>query len=168
MSSILRRIVTLTIVAIAVAAAVAAIALQPSRERAYAIGPSSPPAVEATAASRPVHPCSIATIVGDWAARQQNGKTADGQDLAAVGTFHLNRDGTSTTHGWYNVGGVFFGEFSRVGTTTVNADCTGTQTWNDGGPTAKTVVLRGGREIWAIYDQPGSGVVILKRINGPL
>lgn len=167
MSSNLRRIVTLAIGAIAVAAVVAAIA-QLSRDRAYATGPSSPPAAEANAASSPVHPCSVATIAGDWAARQQNGKTADGQDLAAVATFHVNKDGTSSTHGWVNIGGTAFFEARRTGTTTVDADCTGTQAWNDGGPIAKIVILRGGREIWAIYDQPGSAIVILKRINGPL
>jgi len=118
--------------------------------------------------SKHTPPCSVATIAGDWAVRQQNGRTADGQNLDAIGTFHLDRGGNSSAHGWYNVGGVFFGEFSRVGTTTVDADCTGTQAWNDGGPVAKIVIVRNGREIWAAYDQPGSAVVILERLDEPL
>jgi hypothetical protein len=121
-------------------------------------------AVPAAAVSGPVPPCSIATLAGDWAFRM-TGETGTGVVKSGIGTFHADKDGTVSTHGWVNVGGTMFMEFSRTGTATVDADCTGTQVWDDGGPSAKIVILENGREIWASYDQPGSATVILKRID---
>lgn len=167
MTRIFRHIITIAIVAFAVTAGVAAIAPQQLRDRAYGFVRTTPAAVEAAAVSSSGRPCSVATIAGDWAFRA-TGKTPDGLDLTAVGTFHLTKDGTSSAHLWANIGGTTFLDFPRTGTTTVDADCTGTQAWDDGGPIAKTVILRSGREIWATYDQPGFSTVILKRIDDPL
>ena len=159
--------ITITVVALALTAAVANLAPQQLGDRAYGIVRTTPAAVEAAAVSRPVPPCSISTIAGEWAFRS-TGKTPDGQDVAGVGTFHLANDGTSSSHGWTNVGGVFFFESSFTGTTTVDADCTGTQVWEGAPSPAKLVILRKGREIWAVYDVPQFFTVILKRIDEPL
>jgi hypothetical protein len=125
---------------------------------------TTPAAIRAAAVSGPVPPCSISTLAGDWAFRM-TGETGTGVVKSGIGTFHADKDGTVSTHGWVNVGGTMFMEFSRTGTATVDADCTGTQVWDDGGPAAKTVILENGRETWATYDQPGSATVILKRID---
>jgi hypothetical protein len=122
---------------------------------------SLPVAAQTSKPSGP--PCSVDRLAGDWAALSLG---LFGQsDSISTGTFHLNKDGTSSAHIWINVGGSSFFELDRFGNTTVNEDCTMTQTWNDGGPLAKCVILDDGNEMWCIYDQPAFIRVTLKRIH---
>jgi hypothetical protein len=107
-------------------------------------------------------PCSLDRQAGDWAF-EDSGTTA-GSDYMATGTYHLNNDGTSSAHIWLNNGSAFL-EFDRFGNTTIKEDCTLTQTWNDGGPLAKCVILDDGNEIWCLYDQPAYDRTTLKRIH---
>lgn len=113
--------------------------------------------------SKPVGPpCSLNRQAGDWGFLA-SAKTA-GVDSMATGTYHLNKDGTSSAHLFINDGTNFF-ELDRTGKTTVAADCTTTQTWDDGGPAAKCVVVDDGNEMWCIYEQPAFSQVTLKRIH---
>ncbi|OLB26686.1 MAG: hypothetical protein AUH13_26205 [Acidobacteria bacterium 13_2_20CM_58_27] len=164
MKSNLRRMVRTAVVTLALAAGVA---LAPHQIKDWASGivPRAPVVVEAAAPDSSARPCSVASIAGDWAFLTR-AKTSGGVDGAGTGIFHLEKDGSSNFHGWSNVGGVF-SEPSATGITTVEADCTGTQAWDSGGPTAKFVILRSGREIWAIYDGPNVVTVTLKRIGEP-
>lgn len=107
--------------------------------------------------------CSLEKTAGDWAA--QSGGKFNGADAMLIGTYHLNKDGTSSTHVFLNVDGTVFLELNRVGTATMGEDCILTQTWEDGGPLAKCVVLDDANEIWCAYDQPGFSNVTLKRIH---
>ena len=156
-----------TMIALAVTAGATAIATPPLMDPAYAVGRGTPAAVEAEADVHSPRRCSISTIAGEWAFRT-TGKTPDGLDVAGVGTYHLDNDGKSSAHGWTNVGGASFSEGSLAGTATVDADCTGTQVWEGFPAPAKVVILRQGREIWAVYDAPLFLTVVLKRIDEPL
>ncbi len=113
--------------------------------------------------SKPVGPpCSLHRQAGDWGFLA-TGKRA-GVDNMATGTYHLNNDGTSSSHLFSNSGSAFL-EFDRVGNTTITEDCIVTQTWDDGGPAAKCVVVDDGNEMWCIYEQPAFTQVTLKRIH---
>lgn len=107
--------------------------------------------------------CSLATMAGDWAFRGSG--TVPLGDMINVGTLHADKDGTVTTHGWRNIGGTVFAEFTQTGTATVEPDCTGTQTWVGSPNIAKFVILDNGNEIWAVYDVPLLYTVILRRIR---
>ena len=167
MTRIFGYTITPTMIAVGLTAGAAAIATPPLMDRAYAVGRNAPAAVEAEPDVHSARRCSISTIAGEWAFRT-TGKTPDGLDLAGVGTYHLGNDGKSSAHGWTNVGGVSFSEGSLTGTTTVDADCTGTQFWEGVPAPAKVVILRKGREIWSVYDAPLFLTVVLKRIDEPL
>lgn len=106
--------------------------------------------------------CSLDRLAGDWGFVSA-GKNAGG-DLNATGIFHLNRDGTSSAHLFANTGTSFV-DFERFGITTVNDDCTTTQTWNDGGPAAHCVIVDDGNEMWCMYEPPVFSLVTLKRIH---
>ena len=71
-------------------------------------------AISATAqgTSTPGPFCSVETIAGDWAFSSA-GEIPTGLEFAGVGTFHLEKDGSSSAHGWRNVGGVFLSSFLR-------------------------------------------------------
>jgi len=69
MTKSFRNTITITVVALALTAAVANLAPQQLGDRAYGIVRTTPAAVEAAAVSRPVPPCSISTIAGEWAFR---------------------------------------------------------------------------------------------------
>jgi hypothetical protein len=167
MTRIFGYTITSTMIALALTAGATAIATSPLMDRAYAVGRSTPAAVDVEPGVHSARRCSISTIAGEWAFRT-TGKTPDGVDLAGVGTYHLGNDGKSSAHGWTNVGGVSFSEGSLTGTATVDADCTGTQVWEGVPAPAKVVILRNGREIWAVYDAPLFLTVALKRIDEPL
>ena len=66
-------------------------------------------------------PCSLDRLAGDWGFIS-TGKSA-GVDFNSTGTFHLNKDGTSSAHLFANMGSSFL-DFERFGITTVNDDCT--------------------------------------------
>jgi len=106
--------------------------------------------------------CSVDKLAGDWGFTA-SGKNAGG-DFNSAGTFHLDRDGTSSAHLFANVGGSFV-DFERFGITTVNDDCTLLQTWNDGGPAAHCVVVDDGNEMLCMYEPPTFSLVTLKRIH---
>ena len=109
--------------------------------------------------------CSIEKTAGDWAF-QGSGKLVDGSDALNTGTFHLDKDGTSSSHLMFNIGGLLFLEFDATGKTTVADNCILTQTWDDGvTPMSKCVVLDDSNEIWCVYDKPMFFKVELKRIH---
>ncbi len=107
--------------------------------------------------------CSIDKLAGDWAF-QTTGKNG-ASDVIGTGTFRLNKDGTSSSHLWINIGGTTFLEFDRFGNTTMGENCTLTQTWDGGGPLAKCVILDDGNEMWCVYDQPAFSRVDLRRMH---
>ncbi len=152
----MKRLLLLTALLTSALVSVAVLLPQRAKDRAFAASPAKDSG----------RPCSVAMVAGDWAARF-SGQDANGEAMG-IGTFHLNEDGTSSAHLWINMNGTTFLEVTRTGTTIVNADCTATQSWDDGGPIAKSVILRNGREMWATYDQPAFANVILKRIDEPL
>jgi hypothetical protein len=107
-------------------------------------------------------PCNLDRLAGDWGF--VTSYTTAGVPATATGTVHLTKDGISSAHLLANMGGTFF-EFDRYGNLAVNADCTTTTTWNDGGASAHCVVVDDGNEMWCIYEGPDQSVVTLKRIH---
>ncbi len=107
-------------------------------------------------------PCSLDRLAGEWGF-VNIGKIGS-VDVNGTGTFHLNNDGTSSSHLFANKGNSYV-DFERFGITTINDDCMLTQTWNDGGPAAHCVVVDDGNEIWCIYEQTPASQVTLKRIH---
>jgi hypothetical protein len=112
------------------------------------------------------HSCSVTTIAGEWAFRNE-GTRLDGTKFVGTGTYQLSKDGTSRAHLFTNMGGTILLDFSRTGTTTITPDCVLTQAWDDGGASAKCVVLANHTKIWCVYDQPGLITVELERISQP-
>ncbi len=109
--------------------------------------------------------CSVEKTAGDWAF-QGSGKLVDGSDALTTGTYHLDKDGTSSSHLISNVAGVVFVEFDATGKTTVTDNCLLTQTWDDGvTPLSRCVVFNNNNEIWCVYDKPMFFKVELKRIH---
>ncbi len=84
-----------------------------------------------------------------------------------IGTFHLEKDGTSSAHLWVNFGGSALSEFTANGTTTVNADCTLTQTFEGVPSPAHCVVFANRTKMWCVYEPPGTVTVTLERIGRP-
>jgi hypothetical protein len=87
-----------------------------------------------------------------------------GVEINAVGTVQINKDGTVSAHLLSNMGGTYI-EFDRVGTSTVNFDCTTTGTWNDGGTAYHCVVVDDGNEMWCIYEEMPAITVTLRRMH---
>lgn len=114
-------------------------------------------------AQAPKSSCSLEKTAGDWAF-QGSGKLG-GVDAINVGTYHLNKDGTSSSHLIVNFAGATLVEFDGTGNTTVADNCILTQTWDNGAPLSKCVVLDDSNEIWCVYDQPYFFSVNLKRIH---
>ena len=109
--------------------------------------------------------CSLEKAAGDWAF-QGSGKLVDGSDALTTGTYHLDKDGTSSSHLISNISGVLFVEFDATGKTTVAENCLLTQTWDDGvTPLSRCVVFNNSNEIWYVYDKPMFFKVELKRIH---
>lgn len=119
---------------------------------------SAPPAF----AQQQGPPCSLDRLAGDWGF--VNSGQIGGVDVNATGTFHLNTDGTTSTHLFANRGGSYV-EFNRYGTITLSADCTNTGNWDDGGPAYHCVAVDDGNEMWCIYEQTSGAYVTLKRIH---
>jgi len=163
MTKTIRIVIAITVVGFALTALVVSLAPKPLRGQGDGFGGR---VHEDEGVSKQTPPCSVASMVGDWAFLTRT-KTSGGVDGAGTGTYHLGKDGHSSAHGWFNYGGVFL-ERSMTGTTTVDSDCTGTQAWEGSTITAKIVILRNGREIWAVYDGPDVITVILKRLDEPL
>ena len=107
-------------------------------------------------------PCSLDRLAGDWGF--VNLGKIGGIEVNGTGTFHLNKDGTGSTHMFTNRGSNFV-EIERFGNTTVNDDCTSTGTWNDGGPAYHCVAVDDGNEMWCIYEGTPAITVTLKRIH---
>lgn len=110
--------------------------------------------------------CSVITVAGDWAVRTE-ATMLDGTKYVGAGTYQLSKDGSSRAHLFANMGGTILLDLSRTGTTTVTPDCVLTQAWDDGGASAKCVVLANRTKIWCVYDQPGLITVELERISRP-
>ncbi len=108
--------------------------------------------------------CSNANIAGDWAFRN-NGMTPNG-DFNGVGKIHIAKDGTVTGHGWITIGGVMSTEIAPIGTTTVNADCTSTGTF-EGTPPYHCVIFANRTKMWCVYEAPQVTTVILEKIDRP-
>ena len=109
--------------------------------------------------------CSVEKTAGDWAF-QGSGKLADGSDALTTGTYHLDKDGTSSSHLISSIGGVLLVEFDATGKTTVEENCLLTQIWDDGvTPLSRCVVFNNNNEIWCVYDKPMFFKVELKRIH---
>lgn len=117
-------------------------------------------------APNPGRSCSVTTLAGDWAFRNE-GTMLDGTKFVGIGTYQLSKDGKSRAHLFANMGGTVLLDFVRTGTTTVNPNCILTQAWDDGGASAKCVVLANRTKIWCVYDQPGLITVELERISEP-
>lgn len=110
--------------------------------------------------------CSVITVAGEWAFRNE-GTMLDGTKFVGTGTYQLSKDGKSRAHLFANMGGTVLLDFSRTGTTTITPDCVLTQAWDDGGASAKCVVLANRTKMWCVYDQPGLISVELERISQP-
>ena len=114
--------------------------------------------------STPGHFCSVATIAGNWAFRN-NGNTPKGY-LNGIGTIHIAKDGTVTGHGWITVGGVVSSETHLMGTTTVTPDCLSTGTF-EGTPPFHCVVFANRTKMWCVYEAPLDITVTLEKIRRP-
>ena len=117
------------------------------------------------AASKMAHPCSIATIAGEWVFITDVLYTAAGTvDGIAIGTINIGMDGSyGGTYDWSGTGGAALGN-NYIGTVTVNPDCTGTVSFHDVGDTYEVVqsivIARDGQEIWGYFQNPADDVGI--------
>jgi len=116
------------------------------------------------AASQESPSCSLANVAGDWAFRNYS-KTPDG-DLNGVGAIHIAKDGTVTGQGWITIAGVMSTEIAPTGTTTVNADCTSTGTF-EGTPAYHCVIFANRTKMWCVYEAPSAFTVTLEKIGRP-
>jgi hypothetical protein len=117
------------------------------------------------AASTMAHPCSIATIAGEWVFTTDVLYTQDGTvDGVALGTINIGIDGSyGGTYDWAGTSGFSLGN-KYIGTVTVNPDCTGTVSFHDVGDTyivvQSIVIADGGQEIWGDFQNPADDVGI--------
>jgi hypothetical protein len=115
------------------------------------------------AASTMAHPCSIATIAGQWVFTTDVLYTQDGTvDGVALGTINIGIDGSyGGTYDWAGTSGFSLGN-NYIGTVTVNPDCTGTVSFHDVGDTyivvQSIVIAGGGQEIWGDFQNPADDV----------
>jgi len=124
-------------------------------------------------ASRKAHPCSIATIAGQWVFITDVLYTQAGVvDGVAIGTINIGVDGSYRgTYDWSGTGGAALGN-NYIGTVTVNPDCTGTVSFHAVGDTYEVVqsivIARNGQEIWGDFQNPVDdvGVWRAERITG--
>jgi hypothetical protein len=124
------------------------------------------------AASKSAHPCSIATIAGQWVFTTDVLYTQAGTvDGVALGTVNIGMDGSyGGTYDWAGTSGAALGN-NYIGTVTVNPDCTGTVSFHDVGDTYEVVqsivIARDGQEIWGDFQNPADdvGVWRAKRIT---
>ena len=124
------------------------------------------------AASTMAHPCSIATIAGEWVFTTDLLYTQDGTlDGIALGTANYHMDGTlDGVYDWEGTSGFYPGT-PYAGTLSVNPDCTGTISFHDVGDTyivvQSIVIARSGQEIWGMFQNPADdvGTFKLKRVK---
>jgi len=126
------------------------------------------------AATTKAHPCSIATIAGEWVFTTDVLYTQEGTvDGVALGTINIGMDGSyGGTYDWAGTSGFSLGN-KYIGTVTVNPDCTGTVSFHDVGSSYEVlqsiVIARSGQEIWGDFQNPVDdvGVWRAKRITEP-
>jgi hypothetical protein len=111
------------------------------------------------AASTKAHPCSIATIAGEWVFTTDVLYTQEGAvDGIAIGTINIGMDGSyGGTFNWAGTTGAALGN-DYIGTATVNPDCTGTVSFHAVGDTYEVVqsivIARDGQEILGDFQNP--------------
>jgi len=170
MSKSLIRIFTSTAIAALVVVLVANIHAQEWHQRSSRSPSDATPKV---AARTTAHPCSIATIAGEWVFVTDVLYTQAGTvDGVAIGTVNIGMNGSyGGTFNWAGTGGAALGN-NYIGTVTVNPDCTGTVSFHAVGDTYEVVqsivIARDGQEIWGDFQNPVDdvGVWRAERITG--
>ena len=111
--------------------------------------------------------CSTAGLMGNYGS-QRNGQTVPGTFWTSVGLAVFDGRGNINSQQAVSINGASSPVASQVGTYTINADCTGTESDASGKVLSTLVMVHGGDEVLGISVIPGSSMTVhYERIVGP-
>ena len=109
---------------------------------------------------RIVGPCSNASLTGNYGF-QRNGQAGPGLSLVALGIITFDGNGSQFVAQTIDRGGTISSVANLLGTYTINADCSGSQTDTGTGKViSQIVVVHGGDEVLGMSTTPGNNIVI--------